>query len=269
MSSANKKFYVKDWITFPKIGVGVLRVWQRDFLYFRRYFFRSVLWSFIEPLLYVVAFGYGLGFFVGQIDGIPYMQFLAPAILVITSMQAAAFESTYSSFTKLRVQKTYETIMITPISMEEIVFGEILWGATESFFSVLGVVTVFVLIGVLRTPNLLLALPILALVSLVFSSMAMVVTSYARDYDSFTVFFTLVITPMSLLSGTFFPLSQFPKWAQWLSEILPLSHGVRIVRAIILGRWDNHLWISVGVLAVLAMIFVNWSTAQVRRRLIY
>src|SRR6185503_1597898 len=98
----------KDMISFPKLGIGAYRVWMRDFLYFRKYIVTALFWNFTEPLLFVVAFGYGLGFFIGKIDGVPYMIFLAPAILATTAMQGAVFESTYSSFTKLRVQKTYE-----------------------------------------------------------------------------------------------------------------------------------------------------------------
>src|SRR5271163_2080155 len=105
----------RDMVTFPKLGIGTYRVWYRDFFYFKKYIFSSLLWEFADPLLYVVAFGYGLGFFVGKIDGIPYIIFLAPAILATSAMQGAVFESTYSSFTKLRIQKTYETIMMTPV----------------------------------------------------------------------------------------------------------------------------------------------------------
>jgi lipooligosaccharide transport system permease protein len=269
VNSRTKKSLFNDWTSFPRLGVGTMRVWNRDFLYFRRYFLESIIWSFCEPLLYVLAFGYGLGMFVGQIEGVSYMDFFAPAVLAMTAMQASVFETTYSSFTKLRVQKTYETIVMTPVGMDDVVVGEILWGATKSFFSVLGVLVVFLVLGLLRSPLILAALPVLALISFVFSAMSMVVTAYARDYDSFTYFFTLVVTPMSLLSGTFFPLSNFPKWAQGLAALLPLSHGVRVVRALFLGQWNQTYWISIAALVVLALIFTNWSVAQVKRRLIY
>ena len=97
----------------------------------------------------------------------------------------------------------------------------------------------------------------------------MVVTAYARDYDSFTYYFTLLITPMALLSGTYFPLSRFPLWAQALSHALPLSHAVVLTRSLFLGQWSYVLLWHVAVLILLALLFTNWSIAQVRRRLIY
>ena len=258
-----------DMVKFPRLGLGAYRVWYRNFFYFKKYFITSIFFNFAEPLLYIVAFGYGLGFFVGKIEGIPYLLFFAPAILATTAMQGAVFESTYSSFTKLRVQKTYETIMMTPVSVEEVVCGEIVWGATKSFFGVLGVMAVLVVLGLVQTPTAWLTLPFLFLLCWAMSAMSMVVTSFARDYDSFTYFFSLFITPMSLLSGTFFPLSNFPDWAQAVAQGLPLTHAVIVTRALFLNRWTNFLWVHVGILFLIAVLFSNWAINQTRRRLIY
>jgi lipooligosaccharide transport system permease protein len=153
--------------------------------------------------------------------------------------------------------------------MEEIVMGEILWAATKSFIGVLGVVAVFIVLGVIKTWAFLFAIPVLMLLSLAFSAMAMVVTAYARDYDSFTYYFTLVVTPMSLLSGTFFPLTNFPVWAKAIAQVLPLSHGVRVTRAIFLGNWDPIYFASVGFLVVIFVACTNWSMSRIKRRLIY
>lgn len=259
----------KDMVTFPKLTIGTFRVWYRDFFYFKKYFIASVFWNFVEPLLYIIAFGYGLGFFVGKIDGIPYLLFLAPAILATTAMQGAVFESTYSSFTKLRVQKTYETIMMTPVSVEDVVAGEIFWGASKAFFGVLGVVTVYLFMGMMNSWMSWLTLPVLLLLSWCMSAMSMVVTSFARDYDSFTYYFTIVVTPMSLLAGTFFPLTQFPDWAQVGAWVLPLTHAVVVTRKLFLGQWSHMLWLNLFLLAAMSILFTNWAIAQTRRRLIY
>ena len=259
----------KDMFHFPRLGIGTYKVWNRDFFYFKKYLISSIFWSFTEPVLYILAFGYGLGFFVGQIDGIPYMLFVAPAILATAAMQGAVFESTYSSFTKLRVQKTYETIMMTPVSVEDVVAGEILWGATKSFFGVLGVMAVFAVMNMVHGFQPWLSLPVLFLICCTMSAMSMVVTSFARDYDSFTYYFSLIITPMGLLAGTYFPLNHFPKWAQTAAWIMPLTHGVLVVRSLFLSRWSNDLWINLGILLVLTLLFSNWAINQTRRRLIY
>ena len=256
-------------VSFPTLGIGTFRVWYRDFFYYKKYFVVAVFWNFTEPLLYIVAFGYGLGFFVGKIDGIPYMLFLAPAILGTTAMQGAVFESTYSSFTKLRIQKTYETIMMTPVTVEDVVAGEIFWGATKAFISVLGVMVVFVVLGLVNHWQAWFALPVLLLLCWCMSAMSMVVTSHARDYDSFTYFFSLVITPMGLLAGTYFPLDRFPHWAQVICWFLPLTHGVAISRDLFLGKWHGALWLNLLLLLVMSILFTNWAINQTRRRLIY
>ena len=231
----------------------------------------SVFWNFTEPILYIVAFGYGLGSFVGKIDGIPYMLFLAPAILATTGMQGAVFESTYSSFTKLRVRKTYETIMMTPVSVEDVVAGEILWGASKAFFGVLGVMVVFLCYG----NGFTVWMPLVdlagscSILSWCMSALSMVVTSYARDYDSFTYYFSLLVTPMGLLAGTYFPLDHFPKWAQTAAWILPLTHGVTVTRGLFLGHWNQTMWINLLILLLMSVCFSNWAINQTRRRLIY
>lgn len=258
-----------DMVRFPHLGIGTYRVWYRDFFYFKKYLLTSVFWNFTEPILYIVAFGYGLGAFVGKIDGIPYMLFLAPAILATTGMQGAVFESTYSSFTKLRVQKTYETIMMTPVSVEDVVAGEILWGASKAFFGVLGVMFVFLVMGMVHGILPWLALPVLFILSWCISAMSMVVTSYARDYDSFTYYFSLVVTPMGLLAGTYFPLEHFPRWAQIAAWILPLTHGVSVVRGLFLGHWNQIMWVNLALLLIMSVLFSNWAINQTRRRLIY
>jgi lipooligosaccharide transport system permease protein len=269
MRYGDVKNVFKDMITIPKMGIGIYRVWYRDFFYFKKYFLVSLFWNFTEPILYVVAFGYGLGFFVGQIDGVPYVTFLAPAILATTAMQGAAFESTYSSYTKLKMQKTYETIMMTPISIDEIVIGEILWGASKAFFSSIAVLVVFTVLGLAKNGTVWLALPVLALLSLAISAISMVATGFANDYDSFTYYFALFITPMSFLSGTFFPLSQFPHWAQVVAKLFPLSHGVQVIRGLYLGQWDASLLLNILALLLISFLFTNWAVAQIRRRLVY
>ncbi len=258
-----------DMFRFPRLGVGMYRVWYRNFFYYKKFFISAILMNFAEPILYIIAFGYGLGFFVGNVDGVPYLLFFAPAILCTTAMQGAVFEATYSSFTKLRVQKTFETIMMSPVSIEEIVAGEIFWAATRSFFGTLAVMIVLALLGLVQTPLAWVALPFLFLLCLTMASISMVMTSFARDYDFFTYYFSLFVTPMSLLSGTFFPLSHFPKWAQIVAQFLPLTHAVIVARALFLDKWENSMWIHIAVLMFICIVFANWAINQTKRRLIY
>jgi lipooligosaccharide transport system permease protein len=159
--------------------------------------------------------------------------------------------------------------MMSPVSIEEVVAGEIIWAASKAFFSTLAVMIVIAVLGLVQTSMAWYALPFLFLLCLTMSALSMVMTSFARDYDSFTYYFSLFITPMSLLAGTFFPLTHFPKWAQIVAQFLPLTHAVIVARALFLGKWENTMWINVGLLALLGLLFSNWAINQTKRRLIY
>lgn len=159
-----------------------------------------------------------------------YIKFLAPGLVAIGIMYGAFFECTYSSFVRMYYQKTFDAILATPLSLEDIITGEILWGATKSFINatiVLGVIAAF---GYAELPGLLL-IPLIALVGgLMFAALAMLFTAIVPNMDPFNYPFFLLITPMFLFSGTFFPLSVLPEWGQQLALVLPLTYISNIAR---------------------------------------
>jgi lipooligosaccharide transport system permease protein len=243
----------KDYFAIPKFNNGASKVWSRNFLYFKKTWLVSLFWIVLEPVIYLGAIGFGLGAFVNNMGGMSYIEFFFPALLCTTAMLVAFFEGTYGNYTKLTHQKTYATIMLTRVGPEEIVAGELLWASSKGFFGVLGVTVVALFFGLIDSYRILLALPILFLMSCMFSCIAMIFTSIARNYDSFIYSTSGLIVPMSLLSGTYFPLDQLPSGLRYVAYLFPLTHGVAAVRGVL---HNANPWMIIG--HVVVMLLITW-----------
>jgi lipooligosaccharide transport system permease protein len=223
----------------------------------------------LEPLLYLLALGFGLGGFVKPIEGESYIQFIAPALAAISMMFSSFYECTYGSFVRMYYQKTFDAIIVTPVSLEEVIAGELLWGATRSLINssiVLAVITAFRLAP---SPLLLLIPPISFLVGLLFSAIAMCFTAISPSIDSFNYPTFLFITPMFLLSGTFFPLTVFPRSLQVFAQLfLPLTHAVTLTRALALGKLQPTLLLNLAWLLAVTPVFFVLSINLMKKKLI-
>lgn len=244
------------------------KVWYRDFIVWTRYWWTSLVGAIGEPVLYFLAIGYGLGSFIGSIEGMPYLQFLAPALIVSSVMHSASFETTYSSYTRMEIQKTYHSIAVTPVALSEVIAGEILWGATKSLLSGGIMFAAVAILGLISSWNALWMIPVLVLEALLFSSLGMLMTSFAKDYDFFTYYITLVLEPMFLFSGTFFPLSSLPGWVAKIAWVLPLSHPVAIARFLFVGYRSGNPFLSLIWLVLLTCFFCWWSIRRMVKRLV-
>ena len=250
---------------------GALRVWRRDMESWRKYYKASLVGALGEPILSLLAIGYGLGRFV-DIDpggaGLGYAHFLAPGILASAAMNAASFEATFGSYTRMTEQKTYDAILATPIGIREIVAGDALWAASKATLSGIAVLLVAVGAG-LVTSWWAAVLPAVALlIGLVFATMGLVVSSRAHAYDFFTYYFTLVISVMYFFSGIFFPLASLPAWARAAAWCLPLTHAVALSRACAAGTIDGAAVVHLGVLIAVLLASYALAVRWVGRRLI-
>lgn len=246
-----------------------IRVWQRDFKVWTKYSGVSLISNLGEPLLYIVAIGFGLGRHIGSMEGVPYPVFLAPAILSSAIMNSASFETTFSSYTRLTVQKTFDGIVVTPVGPAEVILGEMAWAATKSLITATLMYGVFLAFGFVEHPIYgLIVLPIALISGFLFAAMGMLVTAYARSYDFFAYYFTLVLGPMFFFSGTFFSLSEFPVWVQRLAYLLPLTHCVQLIRSVFLGQWPPSNWLHLIWMVVLAVSFAAVGVFAMRRRLV-
>lgn len=245
-------------------------VWQRNLLVWKKLAIPSLVGNIAEPLMWLVAFGYGLGALVGQVpvDGqpVPYILFLASGSICMSAMNAATFEALYSAFSRMHVQKTWDGILNAPVRLDDVVLAEMLWAAFKAVFTVTAILGVMLALGISQSPKLLLVLPVLALVGITFSCMALVFNALAKGYDFFTYYFTLGLTPMMFLSGVFFPRDQLPQAVRWLSEVLPLTHAVALVRPLFLDRWPTDTLLHLGVLLAYAVVGFWVALALTRKR---
>src|SRR6476619_2845420 len=220
----------------PHLTRSFWPVVMRNLLVWKKLAGPSILGNIAEPLITLVAFGYGVGALVGQIDGLPYIEYLASGSVAASAALAATFEALYSAYSRMQVQKTWDSILNAPVELDDIVFAEMLWAALKAVFSVAAILVVIYLLDISRAPSMLIALPVLGLVGVTFASLALVFNALAKGYDFFTYYFTLVITPMTFLSGVYFPTNQMPGWLQMVSSVLPLTAAVELVRPLVLGE---------------------------------
>jgi lipooligosaccharide transport system permease protein len=219
----------------PRLTSRFWPVVMRNLLVWKKLAGPSILGNIAEPLITLVAFGYGVGSLIGEVGGMPYIQYLASGSVAAAAALAATFEALYSAYSRMAVQKTWDSILNAPIALDDIVFAEMLWAAIKALFSCAAILVVIFLLGISRSPMMLLALPVLGLAGITFASLALVFNALAKGYDFFTYYFTLVVTPMTFLSGVYFPIAQMPPWLQAIAQVLPLKAAVDLVRPLVLG----------------------------------
>jgi lipooligosaccharide transport system permease protein len=258
----------------PLITLRFWPVFLRNLLVWRKLAIPSLVGNIAEPMMWLVAFGYGMGALVGQITvqtpqgplAVSYMLFLASGYMCMSAMQSASFEALYSAFSRMHVQKTWDGIMNAPVGLDDIVFAEMVWAAFKSLFTVSTIMLAMLLFGISNSPKLLVALPLLFFVGITFSCMALVFTAIAKGYDFFTYYFTLFLTPVMFLSGVFFPLEQLPTLARVAAQWLPLSNAVALVRPLFMDQWPQDALHHVLVLAAYASVSFWIALALTRKR---
>ena len=229
-------YVINDVLHFPSWGRGVYYVWRRNFIYFRYTIFVAASWMFLEPLLYILALGYGLGRFVSEINGMPYAAFIAPAMMATTGMFVSFFDAAYGTYTRLARDNTYKSVLLTPISSDELALGEIVWCATKGFMSVIAVSLVIMFMGLAQAENFLGVYLVLGLMCWLFASLGVLMATMAKSYDWFLFAQTGFIMPMSLFCGTYFPLEELPELFKWIIYAFPLTHAMESVRMFFSGR---------------------------------
>lgn len=247
---------------------GVAAMAGRNLQVYRKTWKMNALPPLAEPMLYLVALGYGLGALVEDIGGVPYIQFIAPAIISITMMQTAFMETTYSSYVRLVFQKTWDAVLATPLSAGDVLWGEVLWAATRATINATIMTAVVAAFGLLSYPGALWILPIAFLVGMMFAGIGLFVSANVRVIDQFSYAFFLFITPQFLVSGTFFPLEQLPRIPLWIAYCLPLTHAVQLTRGAALGSLPDIAPWSAAYLLVAGLVFPAVAIAAMRKRIV-
>jgi lipooligosaccharide transport system permease protein len=255
-----------------KISTRFIRVWQRNLTVYRESWKINFLPPLLEPLFYLLAFGIGFSGLIGSVryasQETSYVLFIAPALVAINIMNNSFFENTFGSFVRMYYQKTFDAMMATPLNVEEIVTGEIVWGATKSVIGTIIMLIVISFFGLVSYPAGFLIVLAAFLGGIAFGSVAMVFTGMVSKIELFNLPIFLFITPMFLFSGTFFPITGLPQWAQYFALTLPLTHLVNLVRALSFGLLNAELLISLFYLIIFCLIMFPLAILKMRRRLI-
>jgi lipooligosaccharide transport system permease protein len=241
-------------------------VWRRNMLVWRKLFAAAVLSNLADPLIMLFGLGYGLGALLPSVEGMSYIAFFAAGQLCTATMFTASFESMFSGFSRMHGQKTWDAILYAPLTIDDIVAGEIVWAASKAWLTGTTILGVAVVFGLASSPWVLLALPAAFLVGLAFSAVGLIMCVLARGWDFFSYYMTLMMTPMMMISGVFFPAEQLPAPLLAVAKALPLYHGVQIVRPLVAGGPPPDLWLHAGVLLAYAAAGYALAIHFARRR---
>ena len=189
----------------PALSLRFVPVWRRNLLVWRKLAIASVLGNLADPLIYVLGLGYGLGSILPDVGGVAYVTFLAAGMVCSSTMNTASFEAMYSAFSRMHVQRTWDAIMNAPVNLDDVVLAELVWAASKSVLSGLAILLVIWVLGLSSSPLSLWVLALTPLIGLSFGALGLAMTALAWNYDFFMYYFTLVMTPMMMVSGVFFP----------------------------------------------------------------
>ncbi len=245
-------------------------VFYRNLVSYKRFVVPTLVGSLVQPVFYLVTFGIGMGAYMGAFGGKSYLFFLVPGVLISSVMMSSTFECLYGAFVKMIHEKLYDSLIATPVSAEDAVAGDILWGAFRGLISGGLMMSVAFFMGVfpVSVPAGLLLCVLMVLIGVMFGSLAMIVTSYAPNFDFFNYYTELVMTPMLFFSGVFFPLDRFPAWMKTLAQFLPLTHAVEISRAVYSGVYPKSLVLNLAFVLVLTFAAVRGGVGRMKKRLI-
>ncbi|HIJ78925.1 MAG: ABC transporter permease [Desulfobulbaceae bacterium] len=244
------------------------KVWLRNYRVWRKNIMATLVGNLGQPFLFLIAMGYGMGRDIESINGLSYLQFIAPGLVASSVMYSAAFETTYGSYTRLSLQKTYEAILMTPLTITDLVLGEIAWGASKGLFSALIMVAALPLFGVWPSPWAIGLIPLLLVSGIFFAALGLIMTALATNYEFFNYFISLIITPLFLFSGIFFPLDSLAPPVQSAFLLLPLPPVVDLSRMLTYGRFEGPLLLKILIPLLSSLITVWLAKVLIERRLI-
>lgn len=247
---------------------GAWRMWQRNATVGRTTIVTTLTPRFLEAIAYLAIMGLGLGTYVSTMDGVDYVDYIAPGVAAATVMFGAIIETTYNSFVRIHVRRVVEAVVTTPLSLADVVVGEYLWAATRAVAYGCVFLVVMAAFGLVQSPWALAAPPVFAVGALTFAVLGMAYTSLVSNIEHYNIFFTGVLTPMFLFGGVFFPFSDLPTWAQAVGWCLPLSHLAAATRDLTLGGADWWTLAHVGVLVAILVALFPWPARRLHRKLL-
>jgi len=252
----------------PEISLRWIAVWRRNQLVWRKLAIASILGNIADPLLYMLALGFGIGAFIPEVQGMKYIAFLGTGMVCQSAMFTSSFEAMYSAFSRMHVQRTWDAIINAPISLDDVMLAEWIWAAWKAAISTTAILAVIMGLGYGHSWYALWIVPLGFLVGLAFGAMGLIMNALAPNYDFFTYFFTLALTPGLLLSGVFFPVAQMPGPLQIVAGLLPLKHAIDLARPLMMARVPGDIVLHIVVLVAYAVAAYYVALVLTRRRLL-
>jgi lipooligosaccharide transport system permease protein len=244
---------------------------ERNLMVYRRGWL-IIVSGFFEPLFYLLSIGLGIGALVGAVplgDGrvVPYTAFVAPALLASSAMNGAIYDSTFNVFFKLKYAKTYDAILATPVGVGDVAAGEIGWALIRGAIYAGTFLLVMLVMGLVLSPWAILAFPAALLIGFAFGAVGMAATTFMRTWQDFDMI-QLVILPLFLFSGTFYPLPTYPEPVRLLVELTPLYHGVDLVRGLTTGALEPGMLVHVAYLLTMGVVGLAITSRRLERLLL-
>jgi lipooligosaccharide transport system permease protein len=254
------------------VSYRALKVWQRNRDVFMHIWKAEMIWPVFEPLIVILGFGLGLGKFVELESGQEYIQFITPGLLGAFAMWGTIAEAGWASYNRMANQKTYAAMIATPVSIDDVITGEVIWAATKGTISAVYIILVALVMtpfwGLIESPLVVLSLPFAFFACLMFGAMALLATSYVTSVSQLAYFVSLVIMPMFWIGGVFFPLEEMPEGIQIVSWFMPLRHVVDVQRGLVTGDLEWSMLVSVAWIFVVTLVLYRAVLWSMRRRLI-
>ncbi|MFA5553818.1 MAG: ABC transporter permease [Phycisphaerae bacterium] len=255
--------------SIPSLSQRLYGVWYRHFKVYTSNLFSNALPPFLEPLLFLAGVGLGLSKYVTQtMEGLAYIEFLGTGLLMTSAMFTASFECTFGTFIRLEFEKVYDSMLASPLTVNNLIIGEILWAASKGFFFSFAVLCILAIFGIISLPHSLLVPFVGFITGAMFSTLALLVTSFVKTINHFNFYFTGVLSPMFFFSGVVFPVSDLPAKIRPLAELFPLTHSVRIARAVCINQYSaNLLWDFLYIVIFIAVVGY-FAVVRLRKRMI-
>ena len=256
-------------VLYPSLPWRLFSVWYRHMRVYTKNIFANGLPPFLEPLLFLAGVGLGLSSYITQsMEGLSYIEFLGTGLLVTAAMFTSAFECSFGTFVRLQFDKVYDGMLAAPLTANNLIVGEILWAGTKGLFFSFAVLCILMLFGVIRSPYALLSPFVGFLTGVMFATISLYVTSFVREINQLNFFFTGFISPIFFFSGVVFPTGNLPGFVQPLVEAIPLTHVVRLVRAVCANSYALiHLW-DVAYVILFTLIVGYAAVNRLRKRLV-
>jgi len=256
-------------VPYPSLAQRLFSVWYRHVRVYTKNLISNGLPPFLEPLLFLLGVGLGLGKYITQsMEGLSYLEFLGTGLLVTAAMFTSAYECTFGTFIRLEFEKVYDGMLAAPITVNDLIVGEIIWAGTKGVFFTFAVLCVLTAFRIVRLPEGLLTPLVGFITGVMFATLSLWVTSFVKTINHFNFYLTGIISPMFFFSGVVFPISNLPPSVRFVAEIVPLTHCVRLARAVCIGHYPPSLLLSLAY-AVIFTALTGWlAIRRLRRRLV-